>query len=111
MAAPLPVSFTLGVNSMNREKALALFITRASALVALLEQGLGSGQDQSLFYGNGEIARRNVRSWLAAAQNGTLPGSYGKSGFGISKSDLMFGQAEEAMYELENIYLKHLSLR
>ncbi|MEK6789651.1 MAG: hypothetical protein AABY68_11940 [Pseudomonadota bacterium] len=94
---------------MNREQALLLFITKASALVELLECGCASGQDRSLFYGNGEVALRNVHSWLSSAQHGTLPGSYGKSGFGISKSDLMFGQAEEAMYDLESIYLNHLS--
>lgn len=94
---------------MNRDQALELFITKASALVELLEQGCSSGQDRSLFYGNGDIALRNTRTWLSSAQNGTLPGSYGKGGFGISKSDLMFGQAEEAMYELESIYLNHLS--
>jgi hypothetical protein len=94
---------------MNRDQALALFIAKASALVELLERGCASGQDRSLFYGNGEVALRNTRSWLSSAQNRTLPGSYGKSGFGISKSDLMFGQAEGAMYELESIYLKYLS--
>ena len=94
---------------MNRENAVAAFIVKASALVELLEHGLASGQDKSRFYGNGEIALRNARSWLAAARNGTLPGRYGKGGFGISKSDLMFGEVEEAVYELESIYLNYLS--
>lgn len=94
---------------MSRQQALLLFIAKASALVAFLEREIASGHDRILFFGNGEIALQNVRSWLAAAQDGTLSSIFGKGGFGISKSDLTFGKAEDAMHELESLYREHLS--
>jgi hypothetical protein len=93
---------------MTRAEALFQFLQKARLLVTQLE-AVQPDEDKLMYCNNAEIALRNVRSRLARAEDGTLPGSYGTSGFGISKSDLMFGRAEDALYELERLYLQYLT--
>ena len=75
------------------------------ALAAVLQRAIADGTDSALYYGNAEIALSNVQAWLAHAKAGTLLTAYGPSGFGISKSDLMFGAAERCLYELEGLFV------
>ena len=94
---------------MTRGEALARFIEVASKLKVQLDDAIANGKDKAHYFGNAEVALRQVSDWLQKANAGTLPGAYGSAGFGISKSDLMFGRAEAQMYELERIYRDHLS--
>jgi len=93
---------------MTRDEALAMFLAKARSLANQLERAVQSEEDRRA-YPNAEIALRNVRSWIRRAESGTLACPAGTAGFGISKSDLLFGLAEKPLYELEQIYVTHLS--
>jgi hypothetical protein len=94
---------------VTRGEALARFIEIASTLKVQLNDAITSGKDKAEYFGNAEVALSQVSDWLQKAKAGTLPEAYGPAGFGISKSDLMFGRAEAQMHELERIYRDHLS--
>ena len=81
------------------------FIEMANPLIAELERAI-SNQDPR-YRGNAEIALSNVRRWRDLGVEGRLPGAY-RPNFGISKSDLMFGPAEDAMYDLEALYVNEI---
>jgi hypothetical protein len=95
----------------TQAQALAAFIAKGEALAVELENSIASGSNVSKYCGNADVALSNLQAWLAHAKSGTLGGAYGPSGFWISKSDLMFGAAEARLYELERLYVSHLSER
>jgi hypothetical protein len=95
---------------LNKEdsNALTQFIELSKELIEELEaerKGVPEGKDPKGYH-NTDIALKNIKTWHDLAVSGELPNSYYPN-FGLSKSDLMFGKAEERMYQLENLYVKH----
>lgn len=80
------------------------FINIADSLVLELLQAIDCSDES---YPNAGVALENVSGWLDLARSGALPGAYFPN-FGISKSDLVFGLAEDPMYELEDLYVQEI---
>jgi len=86
--------------------AIARFVAEADKLIRQLEAAVNA-QDPA-YFGNAEVALKNVRNWRDLALSGVLAGAY-IPGFGISKADLMFGPAQAALYRLEHLYVQEIA--
>lgn len=92
---------------MGSTVAIDRFVRLANELIVELESAIEKSGPHSRNYPNADVALKNIRTWRDSAVAGTLPGSYHPN-FGISRSSLTFGNAEERMYELENLYIDEI---
>ena len=85
---------------------IARFVAESDQLIRQLEAAVKS--KDPAYLGNAEVALKNVKNWRELALSGSLPGAFSPN-FGISRSDLMFGPAEAALYRLEHLYAQEIS--
>ena len=84
----------------------AQFILEAETLAVFVREGLEEGKNEEMFFGHGELILSNLESWINLMQTKKIYDLYSDAGFGLSKSDLQFGNAEKKLYELERSYRK-----
>lgn len=82
-------------------------ILLSSELIKELEHAIEVLGVNTSNYPNAQIALMNIKTWHNLALKGNLQGSYYPN-FGIGKSDLMFGNIEDRMYQLENLYVEKI---
>jgi len=90
---------------MNIESAYDEFIKKCQLLIHTIEVSLPSKQGWEKE--NSERALKNAKKWLQLAIDGDLYHKHRRN-FGLSKSDLMFGEFEDRLYELERFYSKNI---